>query len=110
MPTNLIKKRNGSLVEFDVQKIENAVRKAYLATSVTVGDEDLFAISHAVEAEIAQNFPESTPSVEDVQDLVEKKIAERGDFEVARSYIIYRVERKKLREQEQQELLKKLDQ
>ncbi len=50
-----------------------------------------------------------TPGVEDVQDFVERKIAERGYFDVARAYIIYRYEHTKQRVQKRQEFLEKIE-
>jgi regulator of protease activity HflC (stomatin/prohibitin superfamily) len=40
------------------------------------------------------------PEVEDIQNMVEKAIADKGDFEVAKAYILYREERTKLRKRE----------
>jgi ribonucleoside-diphosphate reductase alpha chain len=49
------------------------------------------------------------PSVEEIQDLVEHALMERGYYDVAKAYIIYRYEHTKIRQEEQQEVAKKIE-
>src|SRR3989338_8521147 len=49
------------------------------------------------------------PGVEDVQDMVERKLAEQGLFEVAKSYILYRKEHERLREEKKREVLERIE-
>jgi len=92
-----IRKRDGTLVPYDNYKIANAVFKAAEA----VGGHDFgMALNLAKEVErlIGQKFhPNSIPAVEEVQDLVEKVLIERGHARVAKAYILYREQRRQAR-------------
>ncbi len=108
----LIKKRNGDVVSFEVDKIESAVKKAF----IQVTREDKAAIARhiaelvAKEVELEILTRESyLPTVEHVQDLVEKHIMAAGFFDVAKAYIIYRYERSKDRDEKKKEDLEKID-
>lgn len=69
-------KRSGEEVNFDIAKIENAIRKASQATpSVKMHELEIQAIAHIV-AEKCEDFTRS-PSVEEIQDLVENDHAPR---------------------------------
>ncbi|MBI4272895.1 ribonucleoside-diphosphate reductase subunit alpha [Candidatus Uhrbacteria bacterium] len=110
MPISRIKKRNGSVVEFDRDRIDRAVQKAFNAIGIIVDSHFFSTLSDEVVALMEERFRDGrTPSVEDVQDIVEHKIAERGYFDVARAYIIYRYEHTKQRVQKQQEFLEKIE-
>ncbi|HLC48968.1 MAG TPA: ribonucleoside-diphosphate reductase subunit alpha [Candidatus Andersenbacteria bacterium] len=91
MPIDKVKKRNGSIVDFDRTRIQNAIHKAYHATR---GQEDAPVIEIIVDEvvlHIEAAYNETIPGVESIQDIVETKIAEKGLFDVAKSYILYRV-------------------
>ncbi len=89
-----IKKRNDTIVPFDRFRIETAIAKAYQATEVTLEKSDLIKLVDQIVQKIEDFYNEGTvPDVEIVQDITEKKIAERGDFEVAKAYILYREKR-----------------
>ena len=108
----IIKKRNGEFVPFEIDKIETAVKKAFV--SVTRDEKAAIAkhISELVSKEIeleAITRDGYTPSVEHVQDLVEKNIMAAGFFDVAKAYIIYRYERSKAREEVKLETLEKVE-
>ena len=104
----IIKKRNGVMVPFDVDKIERAVKKAFVQVT---RDEKAAVAKHiaelvAKELELEAITRESYVStVEHTQDLVEKHIMGAGFFDVAKAYIIYRYERTKEREEEKLETL-----
>jgi ribonucleoside-diphosphate reductase alpha chain len=109
MEITKVKKRNGKVVDFDRVRIENAIRSACFATG---GPED--PVVHAeltddVVATLDGRFVERIPDVEDIQDVVETKLAGRGLFEVAKAYILYRQEHAELREHKQNELLEQLE-
>ena len=93
----LIIKRNGSEETFDINKILNAVSKA------NVTAEDSLRLSDVQIREIAESVTEScrrmrrTPTVEEIQDMVEDRIMAMGAFEVARHYITYRYTRSLVR-------------
>ena len=95
-----IRKRNGSISNFDQDKISNAIFKALeatnkpdkeLATELTSGVLNKLA-EHGFSAEYA-------PSVEDIQDLVESTLIDQGHSDIARAYILYRHERRKIRDE-----------
>jgi len=108
----IIKKRNGEMVPFDVDKIEKAVKKAFF--SVTREDKapvakhiaELVAKELELEAITREGY---VSTVEHTQDLVEKHIMGAGFFDVAKAYIIYRYERAKEREEEKLETLEKVE-
>lgn len=106
-----IKKRNGSIVDFDEQKISRATQKAFIHVRGGIDDDKIHEICDHVLQELERLFPEgATPSVEDVQDLVEKEIMRQGFFDVAKSYILYRYEHAKVREEKQKEVLELIEQ
>ncbi len=104
-----IKKRSGEIVSFDPEKIKLAISRAYVDVNYKANSSLTDSISEAVSAEIETVFEGRIPGVEDVQNIVEKKLMEAGLFEVAKSYIIYRYEHTKVREEKKQEVLEKLD-
>ena len=90
-------KRNGSEVNFDENKILVAITKA----NESVPESDRMTelqIKRITESVViaCENFGRA-PSVEEIQDLVEKKIMAHGAFEVAKSYITYRYTRSLVR-------------
>jgi anaerobic ribonucleoside-triphosphate reductase len=90
-----IKKRDGREVPFNLEKISNAIFKAALAS----GGKDY---DTAVELEVAnilnKTMQDKIPTVEEVQDLVEKVLIENGHAKTAKAYILYRAERTRIRE------------
>ena len=105
-----IKKRNGTVVEFDRVRIERAMGKAFAATNTPVPDGTLVSITDQIIAELEDRFTdEKIPGVEDIQDIVERKLGEAGYFEVAKSYILYRKDREKAREAERQAILDRVE-
>lgn len=95
LPDQIIK-RNGAYVAFDTRRIVRAVTRCYesLEHYPTTPLEDIVA---AVANTVAAKFRDKTPSVEDVQDVVETALLSAGEFEAARHYIVYREEHAKQR-------------
>lgn len=94
-----IYKRTGELVPFDPTKIEIALYKATAA--VGEHDRELAAslTSRVVEA-LAAAYPEGVvPTVEDIQDVVERVLIRAGHTDTAKAYILYRHERARMRSQ-----------
>ncbi len=93
-------KRDGEVVKFDRKKIENAIEKAFVgAGKVSVYGVDKEAISkvvNAIEEEIASRFVDSDIliNVENIHDIVEKQLMVAQLFEVAKSYIVYRAQKR----------------
>ena len=93
-----IKKRDGRVVSFNVDKITEAIYKAARAVG---GDNYVEAteIAEKVCEYIEQNIkPGVVPTVEEVQDAVEKVLVESGHAKTAKAYILYRADRTRIRE------------
>jgi len=90
MPIKQIRKREGTIVDFDKEKITNAIFKA--AQSVGGSDrKEAERVADKVVEYLNQKYREGyVPTVEEVQDLVEKALIETGHATTAKSYIIYR--------------------
>lgn len=96
MEHQYIKKRDGKIVTFDKDKIIEAIFKA----AKSVGGEDR-SIAESLANEVAEyikaKYEGRIPNVEDVQDCVEKVLIEKGHAKTAKSYILYRERRSKIR-------------
>ncbi|MBL7057911.1 ribonucleoside-diphosphate reductase subunit alpha [Patescibacteria group bacterium] len=106
-----IRKRSGNIVSFDQNRIVVAINKAVEVSGEEVGP--TFAANLAEEVvmniEADYNGLDLIPSVEDIQDLVEKKIVESGNFEIAKVYILYRAERARARAESRLNELKRME-
>ena len=91
-------KRNGAEVIFDINKIVMAVTKANLAVGENERMTPLQIRRIAESVTISCEEMGRSPSVEEIQDLVEKAIMAHGAFEVAKQYITYRYTRSLLRQ------------
>lgn len=89
-------KRDGRKVPFNVEKIANAVFKAAKAVGGTDYQESVFVAEQV--AKLCEEQYSDTPTVEQVQDLVEKVLIEQGHAQTAKAYILYRYERTRSRE------------
>lgn len=93
-----VKKRSGVLVPFNQERITNAIYRA----AVAVGGRDRKAaeeLSDLVVKMLEEKFsPDKAPTIEEIQDTVEKVLIEQGRAQVAKAYILYRDERKRQRE------------
>jgi anaerobic ribonucleoside-triphosphate reductase len=93
-----VRKRDGRLEPFDQERITNAIWKAAKA----VGGKDREQskrISDQVVAELKNRFGEDgCPTVEEIQDLVEKMLIENGRAQTAKAYILYRKQHQDMRE------------
>ena len=94
-----IKKRDGRIVLFSIEKIEKAVEKAFAATQNRKGEEEIRSIAQEVVSVMDrdESLP-SIPTVEDIQDVVERVLIARGYAKTAKAYILYRAERSRARE------------
>jgi len=93
-----VRKRNGKLEEFDGFRIKNAIWKA--ARAVGSRDEELAAqLSREVIIQLEERFgDDGVPTVEEIQDLVEKTLIENGHARTAKAYILYRKQHQDIRE------------
>ena len=93
-----IKKRNGTPVPFDINKISSAIHKANDAAMVEAISPLEF---EKLVTEIVESIPHGQiPNVEQIQDLVEEKLIEHGYAKTAKAYILYRAEHTKVRKTE----------
>lgn len=84
-----IKKRNGSIVEFNKDKIASAIAKAFNAET---GAADPITVNYLAE-QVVKKVPARGATVEGVQDLVVRIIQEAGYYDVATAYTVYRYKR-----------------
>ncbi|KNF08171.1 ribonucleoside-triphosphate reductase class III catalytic subunit [Gottschalkia purinilytica] len=92
-----IQKRNGDIVDFNLDKIEDAIFSA--AKSVGGTDKkEASRLSHLALNIVQEAFSGGIPTVEDIQDIVEKVLIEEGHAKTAKSYILYRKKREEMRD------------
>ena len=100
MPTK-IRKRNGAVVPFDPEKIENAIRKANEAVCAAGGGTERMEAGRlrSLTSQIAASVNgKEIPTVEQVQDRVEEQLIAAGYAKTAKAYILYRAEHAKIRQ------------
>ncbi|MFA6714327.1 MAG: ribonucleoside triphosphate reductase [Victivallaceae bacterium] len=98
-----IKKRDGRVVEFDIERITIAAKKALQVTGATNGKLPQ-TISRDVLAELISGGygkADNIPDIETVQDLVERSFIKRGLTKAAKAYILYRAQHENLRSNKQ---------
>jgi ribonucleoside-triphosphate reductase len=93
MDIKYVEKRDGTFEKFDLFKIENALRKAFKETK----EEYMIEIFKELSLEVIKRIDKLFPSVEDVQDIVEILLMEKGYHRTAKSYIIYREQHEQIR-------------
>jgi uridine kinase len=85
-------KRDGRIVAFDRAKIASAVYRAAIAVGGRDQEEAERVTDDALKLLEARQSADTVPTVEEVQDLVEKALIERGHARTAKAYIVYRYE------------------
>ncbi|RVU53822.1 ribonucleoside-diphosphate reductase subunit alpha [Anaerosphaera multitolerans] len=91
-------KRNGDIADFDVNKIEVAMEKAFISVSKPIDEETIKKMSGQIVEKIKNNFPKDhLITVEEVQDLVEITLIENNFYTVVKSYILYRASHHRMR-------------
>lgn len=97
LPTRVLK-RDGREVPFDAAKIESAILRAGEVTG-EFGDLEASLLTAQVVKVLAHRYVDGRlPDIEGIQDVVEQTLIAANHFETARSYIVYREQHKKLRE------------
>lgn len=86
-------KRNGQLVEFDLEKISSAIRKAFESQHEAYDPQVLGFVQNELEAKSGN----SSISVETIQDIVERSLMEYKHFAVAKAFILYRQQHQEAR-------------
>lgn len=92
-----VKKRDGSLVEFDMSKISTALSKAFNAKQVNYTADILNMLALRVTADFSKKIKDGVVTVEDIQDSAEVVLIQAGYVDIAKSYILYRKQREKVR-------------
>ena len=90
-------KRDGENAEFSLNKITEAIKKAFKATKKDYNNEILELLSLRVTADFQDKMKEGMISVEEIQDSVEHVLEQTGYTDVAKAYILYRKQREKIR-------------
>ena len=95
-----IKKRDGRSAAFEEEKITDAIRKAFVASSAMQGIDTAREIADKVveKLDAQQTTTGATPTVEGIQDVVEETLQEEGFTQTAKAYILYRAERSRVRD------------
>lgn len=98
-----IKKRDGRIVDFDKDRITNAIIKAFEA-SAEKDIEKCDNLANNVLEKLENKYngqKNAVPAIEEIQDLVEETLIENGFAKVAKSYILYRRKREEIRKEKQ---------
>ena len=90
-------KRDGEKVEFNIKKIASAITKAFEATNKHCHDSVIDFLALKVTADFENKIKNGVIAVEDIQDSVETVLIKSGYDDVAKSYILYRKQREKIR-------------
>ena len=84
-------KRDGSKVDFELEKIKRAIYKAFKSVDSTITDDKLDYIAQKIVKTIEEKFPaDHTVTVEEVQDLVELNLIDENYYREVKSFILYR--------------------
>jgi anaerobic ribonucleoside-triphosphate reductase len=92
-----VQKRDGTIIEFDQTRIKDAIFKALTATAQGDGNRAK-KLSDRVVQILNRRFKEEVPHVEQIQDIVEEVFILENLVEAARAYILYREQRRRIRE------------
>ena len=92
-----IRKRDGRVVSFEQEKISLAIRRVFQAVGQGKNGR-VPKLSEQVFLELENGFAGKTPSVEDVQDVVERVLIKNGFDKAAKAYILYRRKRSEIRD------------
>ncbi len=104
-----IKKRDGTVADFNSEKIALAIGKAFREVRGSADPATVKLLADEVVNNIEKFFSSAMPAVENVQDFVERQLMERGFYDVAKSYILYRYEHTKERAEKKKLVLEKIE-
>ncbi|MCI6114477.1 MAG: ATP cone domain-containing protein, partial [Spirochaetales bacterium] len=90
-------KRDGKEVGFDIKKITVAIEKAFNSIEKAYDENIVDFIALKVTSDFSSKIKDGKISVEDIQDSVESVLSQAGYQDVAKSYILYRKQREKIR-------------
>ena len=90
-------KRDGKIVDFNINKIADAIKKAFDATNTEYNESVIDFLALKVSADFLPKIKDGLVAVEDIQDSVEAVLSRGGYETVAKAYILYRKQREKVR-------------
>ena len=90
-------KRDNSIAEFDLNKVKNAIEKAFIACSRQYNENIIDLLALRVTSDFEPKIKDNYIGVEDIQDSAEKVLSEAGYSDVSKAYILYRTQHEKLR-------------
>ena len=93
----MVVKRDGKVVDFDIDKIRVAITKAFDALEKQYHPTVINMLALQVTADFESKIRDEHITVEDIQDSVEKVLSEAGFADVAKAYILYRKQRENVR-------------
>lgn len=93
-----VQKRDGTVVDFDLKKINDAVHKAVVAAGQGDGDVSKKVADKVLQLLNRRFKKEEAPNIEQIQDIVEEALILEDLVETAKAYILYREQRRKIRE------------
>jgi ribonucleoside-diphosphate reductase alpha chain/ribonucleoside-triphosphate reductase len=93
-----VQKRDGRILDFDLERIVNAINKAGKETIIGMDDDLAKRISRAIKKDIEESS--MLPAVETIQDMVEQKLMASNRKDIAKQYILYRDKRNQNRSTE----------
>lgn len=92
-------KRDGTYVDFEIEKITEAIYKAARETG-EFGLSEASFMAHGVAQKVAAKYTKNPPYIEDIQDIVEKTLIDNNYVSTAKAYILYREQHAKMRAEE----------
>ncbi|MCQ2409282.1 MAG: ribonucleoside triphosphate reductase [Clostridia bacterium] len=92
-----VKKRDGSIVPFNLNKIKVAIEKAFASVGKPFSEDILDMLALRVTAAFNSKIKDEVITIEEIQDSVEVVLIQAGYVEVSKSYILYRKQHEKLR-------------
>ena len=92
-----VRKRDGSIVDFNINKIENAITKAFESVGINYTQDIIELLALKVTAAFNKKIKNDIISVEDIQDTVEIVLIQTSYVDVAKSYILYRKQHENIR-------------
>ncbi len=92
-----VEKRDGQIADFQLEKIGDAIAKAFEATQMQYNEDMKSLLSLRVTADFQGKIKNGLINVESIQDSVENVLVQAGYAEVAKAYILYRKQREKIR-------------
>ena len=93
-----VKKRDGSILEFKLSKIESAIERAFMAEHKFYNKDIIEMLALRTTAEFNKKVKDDVIEIEDIQDAVEVVLIQAGYIDVAKSYMVYRKQHENLRQ------------